>query len=1113
MTSTTNRFLTAAIVAAFTLCAQVPTAEITGTVTDSSGGAVANATVTITNIDTNAGRTLVTNPSGVYDAPALPPGSYSVKVSMSGFRTALNNKVLIEVGQVDRLDFALQVGNVSETVTVKDSAPTIDTETATVGTVVENKPIQELPLNGRNYLQLASLVPGATTYGPVLNVAQTRLAGDRSNFGLNVAGQREEFNHYTLDGVENTDPNFSGYLFQPSVDALQEFKVETSTYGAEYGRGIAQINVVTKSGTNEYHGTLWEFLRNSNLDAKNFFDTVGAIPPFKRNQFGGTLGGPVQIPKIVNGKNKLFFFLNYEGTRQVKAQSTVSSVPLASDRTGNFSTSKPIIYDPATRVLSPDGTKVLSQSAFAGNVIPSSRISPVSLFALNHFFPVPNQNVNSYTNNYLSNESAIANSDQGTARVDYQQSSNSSFQFRYSHMNEPQYTPGLFPGQGTNNSTVTDQGVLGHTWVIGANKVNEFKFGLSRLAITNLQANAYQNDYVAQMGLTGLTDIPLFYGSPVISINGLSPVGDNPNGPYENFDTIFEWTDNFSWTHDTHTIKFGGDFLRTRFNMTGNDVARGRFSFNGQYTSLAGVAPATQNSVADYLLGNMSLSESQTGLVVSQMRNYSLNFYFQDQWKVTPKLTVNYGIRYELQPGYNDTQDRIVNLDFNWANQIVPTYVRAGTGNPYQGNPPFPLPATIPYVRDGRFGNTTFKTPFRQWAPRLGLAYSLNSKTVIRAGAGIFYVRDIADAMFDLERNAPFTLRRSISSNTLIPNQSWSAPFAVVGSPTLTPAWQWGDPQPYVGQWSFTVQRQLTQDMSLEAGYVGSAGIHLNRYLYYNEAPPGGPGNYNLRRPFPQLGDVQDVAAASHSNYNALNLRLQQRFAHGFTLLSSFSWEKSIDNGSGIRPPGTESYVPQDMNNLALERSLSSFDFGTRWTTSGLYELPFGKGKLLLKSANHFVDLLVGGWQLGGIYTLQGGFPFSAACTSNSTYMNNSAQCRPDATGIAPSLSNPSPNEWFNTAAFVNRIGFVPGTGPYRVGTSGRNVIRGPGISELDASLFKFFHLTERTNLEFRSEIFNLPNHPIFANPGATVGTASYGVISATNLPSREIQFALKLNF
>jgi hypothetical protein len=1095
--------------------AQGPMAELTGTVSDTSGAVVVGATITITNLATNAERSLQTNSAGVYDAPSLPPGQYTVKVSMSGFRAVASN-VELQVAAVARQNFTLEVGNVNETVQVAAQSPTLETESTTLGAVVENKRIEELPLNGRNYLQLASLVPGATQYGPTNFIAQARGGGDRSNFQLNIAGQRYEYNHYTLDGIENSDPNYSTYLFQPSVDALQEFKVDTSTYSAEYGHNVAQISVITKSGGNEYHGALFEFLRNSDLDAKNFFDKPSVpIVPFKRNQFGFVVGGPVEIPKLFNGKNKLFFFFNYEGLRQSKAQTALSSVFTEQDRTGNFAGSSTTIYDPSTRVYSPDGTKVLSASPFPGNVVPANRFSPGSI-ALLKVYPLPNNNPNGYLNNFLSNEGSTASSGQELARIDWQQSANSNFQFRYSHGNEPQYIPAAIPQQGTVNTTITHQSLLGHTWVLGPNKVNEFKFGISRLEANNgnLHSNDSNSDYVKQIGIPNVLDTPLFWGIPFIQISNFSSFGDPANGPYANWDTLIQGNDNFSWTKGKHSFKFGGEYIRTRFNLTGNDVARGRFTFNGQYTQLPGVAPKPQNAIADYLLGTMSASEGQLGQVVAMMRGWSTGLYFQDQWKVTPNLTISYGLRYELQPGYSEKYDHLTRLDIDWSYKQFPTWVRAGTGGFYDGYAPFHLPDGIPTSRDGRFGNTIFRTDYKNWGPRLGFAFSMNSKTVIRAGMGIYYVHEMGNTMFDVARNMPFTLRIATNANALTANETWTSPFPVLGISTLAPAWLWRDPTSYVPQWSFTLQRELTRNMSLEAAYVGSAGVHLQRTTYYNEPNPGSPtSNLNLRRPYPQLGFVQLVESASHSSYDALQIRVQQRFAHGFSLLSSFAWQKSIDDGSGVRQATGDAYVPQDVNNLRAERGRSAFDFSRGWTTSALYELPFGHGKTTLANANRLVDALAGGWQVGGIFTLSTGFPFSVGCTSNGTYQNTDSTCRADATGLSPTLSNPTPNLWFNTSAFVNRTDFVAGVGPYRFGTSGRNILTGPGIAGFDFSAQKVFRITERSNLEFRSEFFNLPNHPIFGLPGATVGTTSYGVISSTRVDSRQIQFGMKLRF
>ena len=407
--------LAIALFATAALYAQVPTADLSGIVTDSTGAAISGAAVTITNTGTAAARTSNTNGEGGYSLSSLNPGRYTMLVEAKGFKRAERKDIELQVGQAARLDYTLDIGNVSETVEVSGGAPVLETENATVGTVIENRRIVELPLNGRNYLQLASLTPGVTTNGPASSQGQQRMGGARNSFALNVAGQRTSFNHYSLDGIENTDPNFNTYAFLPSVDALQEFKVESGTYGVEYGRGLSQVNATTKSGTNEFHGVLFEFLRNSDLDAKNFFDSkIKPIPPFKRNQFGATLGGPVSIPKVFNGKNRLFFFFDYEGLRERKALTQNFSLPPAIDRTGNFSSYSTILYDPLTRVLDANGA-IVSQQVFPGNVIPANRIQKASQILLQRYFPLPTGP--GYNNNFISNEGRRNDGDQYTGQI------------------------------------------------------------------------------------------------------------------------------------------------------------------------------------------------------------------------------------------------------------------------------------------------------------------------------------------------------------------------------------------------------------------------------------------------------------------------------------------------------------------------------------------------------------------------------------------------------------------------------------------------------------------------------------------------------------------------
>ena len=897
------------------LHAQAPTGQITGTVVDASGAVVRGASVTASNAATNQQRATITDEDGLFLIPALPPGNYDVRVEAPGFSRQSRAGVELQVGQVARTDFSLKVGDVAETIQVVGGAPVIDSETASLGTVIENKRIVDLPLNGRNYLQLASLAPGATTNGPASSQGQQRMGGARNTFALNVAGQRVHYNHYTLDGVENTDPNFNTYLLLPSIDALQEFKVESGIFQAEYGRAIAQINVSTKGGSNGLHGAAFEFLRNSQLDAKNYFDRGNQpIPPFKRNQFGATVGGPIK-------RNRIFFLFSYEGLRERKALTSTGLLPTAQQRAGDFSNLSTPVLDPATRVV--DGnTVVFPGTPFPGNKIPANRIAPLSQRILNDFYPLPNL---TGANNFINNEGRRSDADQYHGRIDLTESAKSNWFFRYSQAGDPQYLPSLTslaPGMGNNVQVDAKQAVLANTRLFGANKVNEARFAVNRFVSQNIQTRANTTNVVADLGIPGVdTSIPLFWGIPFFQISGLSSIGECNDCPFVNWNTSFQFKDDFSWTRGRHQLKFGGDVRRFRYNQIGAVVPRGRFTFNGQYSGSA---------MADMLLGVMSNSESQIGAPIANFRNNYYAFYLEDSWRVNKRLTINAGIRWEAEPPYLDKHDAIVNIDYVWDNSHEPIFVRAGTGNLLDGNPQFPVGPPFKLVRDGRFGRRASRADWNDIAPRLGLAYQVNDKTVIRSGAGLYFVRDISNAVFDIVRNIPFTIRQNEVANSLTPNLTWAKPFTQVGAPTFILANQFDEPSSYVAQYSFGVQRQLSADASLEVTFLGSAGVHLRRLQVYNSAPPG-PGATNSRRPYTYLnGNIQTLTAPSHSTYDALHVRFQHRLSHGFTLLSSYAWGKSIDNGSGIRTTDGDALTPSDNYNLRAERGRSAFDFKQR---------------------------------------------------------------------------------------------------------------------------------------------------------------------------------------
>jgi hypothetical protein len=994
----------------------------------------------------------------------------------------------------------------------------LETESTAIGTVIENQRIVELPLNGRNYLQLASLIPGANASGAFSAVTNQRQGGTRSQFNISISGNRIFYNHYMLDGIENSDPNFNSYIFLPSLDALQEFKVETGIPSAEFGRNMNQINVTTKSGTNAIHGAAFEFLRNAKLDAKNYFDLKTApIPPFKRNQFGIAIGGPVVIPRVVNGRNKLFFMVSYEGLRERKALTQTLTVPPMDWRSGNFSSVPQVIYDPSTRVLNAAGTAVVSSTPFPNNIITPNRVNSISKAYILKWVAAPT--LPGSANNAINTEGRPTDNDQQNYRFDYAQTPSSNWMFRYSHSGETQYNPTLMPDQGQTLAVQAHQGMLGHTWILGSNKVNQVRLGISRLENNNAPRRAGKEDVLAELGVTTIPHSnPLYWGVPNFTPNGgFSLSGDNSDSPFVNYDTIMQFTDGFSWTKGTHTFKFGTDISHTRYNQIGSVVPRGRFSENGQYTisGVAGGAKAVPaNNIADWMLGIWSTYEGQFGAPVANYRGNYYSAYAEDSWRIARKLTLNLGLRWEYQSPSTDKYDNIVNADFRWDNSVFPTFVRAGTGDPFQYNPQFHMPASIPYLRDGRFGRGTNRPDKNNFAPRLGIAYSLNDKTVIRTGAGIFYVNEIGSNLFDIVRNPPISLSLSETANNLIPNLSWAAPSSpLTNIPSFALAVQFNDPTSYVGQWTFGVQRQLTRDMSLETTYVGSTGVYLKRLISYN-TPGLAAGVQNNNRPFPIfLGAQQTQGGSSHSTYHALQAKLQQRLSHGFTVLSSFSYGKSIDDFSAVRGTGFDGGPTNPYDIRGTGRGRSGFDFSKRFTSSLLYELPFGRGRALLGQVNRALDMIIGGWQLGGIVTLQDGNPFAVACSSTTIQNGAGLGCRPDAVPGANSnlpSDQQTPTHFFNTAAFVDR---APGGAALRWGNVGRDVTVGPGIIDVDFSVSKNFRITERQYMEFRAEFFNIPNHRIFAAPGATLGTSTYGVISATQIDSRQLQFGLKYVF
>lgn len=1084
--------------------------EITGQVTDSSGAIIPGAQVTISNEGTSATRTTVTNESGLYTAPLLPPGAYTVRAEAAGFQSAVRSGIELQVQQTARVNFEMTVGQVSELVEVTGGTPLLTTEDATVGSVIENRRIVELPLNGRNFLQLVALSPNVSFGFASNGTAQGRQGGQRSNQNISVAGQRGVYNYYSLDGISNTDVSYNMYVFLPSIDALQEFKVQTGIFPAEFGRGTSQINVSTKPGSNEFHGALFEFLRNSALDANNYSFTSVHPPkdPFRRNQYGFTVGGPVRIPKVFDGRNRLFFMANYEGVRDRKGIRNVGNVPSDAMRVGDFSGISSTIFDPASRVRQSNG--VITATPFANNRIPSTRFDPKTQKLL-EFYPGPNIPGAGLSQNYQNTESRKIDQDQFTVRIDFLESDTSTWTGRYSFSQEVGLDPVTFPEQGTKLQTDPKQVLVSNIRTFNPTTVNEARFGFVRWINKNQNFNANVRNVIGEIGgIPGIAKpFPDIWGIPQISVTGFSGFGDHGFLPFNDENNYFQFLDSLSLIRGKHSIKIGGEIRHDKFNELGNSFPRGAFAFNGFATQNPASTAGTGAAFADYMLGLIRTSDGAMILADTNLRRTSQAYYIDDTWKIAPRLTINLGLRYENTPPYYDKRASMVNaLVPSWDDPAQhPTLVRAGSGDFYEGVPFF-FNSAIQTVRS----NEPMSKRLIQWdkndfAPRIGLAYSPSDRWTFRAGFGVFYAQDSGNTVFDMGRNVAG--RRRGEANNDFPDLTLAVPYPDLGAGIFSQPYVLANlydrRTPYILQGLFNIQHQLADSTVLELGYLGNSGHKVERMLALNVPRPG-PGPVAARRIWPELGTIQEVGNTVNTNYHSLAAKLQRRFSRGLTFMTGYTWSKAIDAGSGIRTNGGDPLFPQNNYDLSAERGLSQFDVRHRWVTSFLWELPAGKGKRYLNSG--IGEALLGGWQVGSIFTLQGGFPFTVTNGVDRANDGQGPYHRPDYNGQEWQLDGDArgPQRWFNTGAFS-----LPEL--YTYGNLGRNTLISPGLMGWDFSVAKRFVTFEDQFLEFRFEAFNFPNHPNFALPNSVMVSPAFGTIGQTTSTMRQIQFALKYVF
>lgn len=1052
-------------------------ATIQGEVRDASNANVPGASVTVINIRTNVSTTSTTNNTGFFSVPGLIPGIYSVQAKAPGFETATQSNVSLDVNQIARIDFSLKPGTVSESVSVAASATPLTTDSSTVGQVINNKTVLELPLNGRNYLQLAQLTAG---------VSPTPTSRNSSQGSFTALGQQVYQTNILLDGLDNSTRASGGELgyqaqaVTPSVDAVEQFQVITNNNSAEYGfRMGATVVVETKSGTNDFHGSLYEFLRNDKLDATNFFSVGQSKPPYHQNQFGGTLGGPIL-------KDKLFFFGSTEATRIDAGTTSISTVPTSAERNGDFRGRLPI-YDPATTTLE-NGRD--TRSLFANNIIPANQFDPLSAKLIDLY---PQPNLPGIANNYYFSAPETTNTNEYDGRLDYDLNSTQRFFVRYSRRDFDQVQPGSLPlpaAGGTWETVGLTANSVSGNWnaTLSSTATNELRLGYSRM--DTLIGVPDKMNYNEQLGIKGIpqglgdannTGLTLF------SPSNYAQVGTQNYWPNTNNLGIIQISDTFSKVKGTHVLKFGVQLLREYNFRIAARFARGHMGFNGSFTQDPNSRGNTGDSMADFLLGDASSGTigNQTG---ESMLSHNYGLFFQDDWRVSPRLTLNLGLRWDRfgPPSFHSIAAS--RFEFQPASH---TYRIASPSDT----------SDCGCVQNNK-----------NFAPRVGFAFQADPKTVIRSGFGIYF----GEPSYENEDGARFFNQPPQFTEISFPTDRLFSPSLIVSQgfpPGLLPATtvpknvsaataQPSKPNQYTSEWFFDLQRQVPGQIVLTASYLGEGSRQLPYSLNLNTPFAPGPGTLQNRRPWPYFSSIASYPAGANSTYNGLTLKAEKRYSNGLVFLASYTWAHNLGDGTGLLDDNTASVrSPYD---LGMDYGNTTYDIRQNLVTSFDYELPFGKNRKWLHQGGP-LDWFFGGWQVGGILTLQTGRYFtptlSVDLTNTGTTNFPNAIANPNLPSSERTISH-----WFDTSAFT-----LPQQ--YTYGNAGRNTTEGPPMRNMDLKIGKNFYFRERYRLEFRAEMFNFTNTPHFGLPNATVGAAQEGQINSTVGNPRLIQGALKLVF
>lgn len=1085
----------AVIAAALSLSAQVERATIIGNITDKSGAAMPGVEITVTNDGTNATTKLVSDDSGAYTVVNLIPGSYTVAATRSGFRAVTFRNFVLQVGQSARLDIALEVGSVEQTVEVSGTLPLLQTENASVGQVIEQGAVNALPLNGRNFVQLAILAPGVSGLDYAQpNTINTGRRPDELRPGgtaIQANGALSQSNQVLLDGIDNTEMISQTFIVRPAVEGIQEFKVLTNNAGAEYGRSVGAVVVVTsKSGTNNFHSSLFEFLRNEKLDARNFFARSDAAkPPFKLNQYGASLGGPIR-------KNRTFFFANYEGYREVFGDTQLVTVPVSQIRGGDFrGVVSNGVFDPLTTRANPAGGANI-RDRFPNDTIPVSRFDRIGA-GLTNMWPLPQRS--GFANNYVANPVKKSGIHRADGRVDHQLSPKNTLFYRYSIDWADMTIPDTFNTDigGNEASFAGDDTVRGRNMVgawtrtFSPSTIGDFRYGYTQFNMALLPTTLTNPIWKTIPGRD--TSDPFQPSAPIVGTTGYAGLGNARSTPLIRDQHTHSVVANISMLKNNHSVKYGVDM---RFRTTGEtasppgESAFGRWIFDNAYSRNPASPTGTGETIASMLLGFPSAIRRDFFIAgTGTLNTKELNFYIRDEWRATSKLTLNFGVHYEINTPFVEKKDQWVNFD--------------------------PAGKQLIAGKNGVSRSGNIDTDFSAFAPRVSVAYQASKKTVIRTGYGLFYfpqgnagtnIRQFRQIPFDFVINIPFSgndvpttaAAQGFPLTSAVPDLTRGPAFYALRG--VTKDFRNGQMQ----QFNLTVQRELGRDMVATLGYVGSAGAKLYWARNINQPGPG-PGAIDPRRPYaatlPAVSGITWLESSGNSFFSSMQFSFEKRFSKSFYFLGNWTWSHGLDNVGG--DGGGNGPVPQDPANRRADWSSSNSDVRHRVNLAVTYQLPFGKGKRYATEGAS--AMLFGGWEVGGLSVLQGGLPFTVTVAGSPSNTGAGSRANP-VPGANPIPSNQRIELWFDPAAFTTPPAFT-------WGTLGRNTLRAPALYNFDMSASRKFPFGEGREFQFRTEFFNGFNHPQFGLPNSTAGVGGAGSITSTQRSNRQIQFALRLAF